>query len=779
MTRGMSPPPSTVRRWRYFLTAVLLLGLSGAVAAAEVIRRVVGPALELGIDRAQGSLVAWVDPVTGRNLVGGDPATGGFWEVELEGDSGRRVLAPTQAARVDVADLGAGRSGLRLSWSGWDLPQAPDLRVVVTVEWVPGQALSRWRLSLEGLGGWTPERVRFPLLRQLPQWEDERLAMPFWAGLLAAEPRRVLGRGAGGAGRRDVDYPGHGSMQCLALYAEGGPGWYVASDDAAGHRKILGAFTEGREDLNLEVTHLPERPATRATRYDLPYAMVLGTFRGTWYDAAAIYRGWATNQVWAQQSRWTGGRVPEWVGDTGLWMWNRGRSPGVIEPALALQRAAGVPVSVFWHWWHGCPYDTGFPEYLPPREGEAPFIAAVRRAREEGVRAMVYMNQRLWGMTTASWTNEQAAIYAVKAADGTVRPEVYNTFSRLPCATMCLATDFWRRKYAGIAEEVFQRLGVEAIYMDQACSSLACYDPGHGHPRGGGTYWMAGFQALASDIRHRCADRDGVTLAGEGCAENWLPHLDLMLALDVSRERYAGPDGWDPIPFFHAVYHGFGVFYGSYASLTYPPYDDLWPAATAPARPLELLDRKFQRQFLLEHARAFCWGQQPTLANFVPSHLQDRPEELDFVFRQARLRRLARRYLQDGALLPPPVIEVAQEEIPMSRLSIYAGQQGSLREFRKTVPLALASAWRATDGGVALAVASLADRPLTPVLTVDADRCGLGLRGPVRVRAIGSDGTVVPAERRGSTVVLRPRLGPREVGVWEVQVGDAPPETAL
>ena len=35
-----------------------------------------------------------------------------------------------------------------------------------------------------------------------------------------------------------------------------------------------------------------------------------------------------------------------------------------------------MPVSVFWHWWHGCAYDAGFPEYLPPREGTDAFKTA-------------------------------------------------------------------------------------------------------------------------------------------------------------------------------------------------------------------------------------------------------------------------------------------------------------------------------------------------------------------------------------------------------------------
>ena len=47
---------------------------------------------------------------------------------------------------------------------------------------------------------------------------------------------------------------------------------------------------------------------------------------------------------------------------------------------------------------------------------------------------MVYMNQRAWGMTTRSWTNEAAERFAVKGEDGKVHPEVYNTFTSQPCA---------------------------------------------------------------------------------------------------------------------------------------------------------------------------------------------------------------------------------------------------------------------------------------------------------------------------------------------------------
>jgi hypothetical protein len=744
-----------------------ILAWSGVPGSAEIVR-VRGERLQLGVDRESGRILELIDGVSGRNFAGDAAEAAGWWSLELAGNPGVAVASTNaRSFRVEVLPAGERRAGgLRLSWAGFGVPDAPGLRVEVIAEVEAREGVSWWRIAAEGLGNRTVERLRFPRLLGLPRLERERLAMPFWAGLLARDPRSALAGGGGTGTRREFDYPGHASLQCLAFYSEGGPGLSMQCDDEAGYRKLFAAFGGSGQALHLEIVHLAERGPGDGGRYALPYAVGLRVFEGDWYGAAAAYRGWATNRVWARESRWRGGKVPRWIADTGLWIWNRGRSPGVLEPAIALQREAGLPVSVFWHWWHGCAYDTGFPEYLPPREGDDAFAAALERAHAHDVRALVYMNQRLWGMTTASWTNENAARFAVKAPDGTVRPEVYNTFTRLPCATMCLATEFWRGKYAGLAAEAFNRLGVDGIYMDQACSSLACYDPAHGHPPGGGTYWMNGFRALAADLRRRCPDRGGPALAGEGCAENWLPYLDLFLALDFSRERFAAPDGWDPIPFFHAVYHGYAVFYGNYSSLTMPPYDDLWPAATAPAKPLQLLDARFRRQFLLEQARSFTWGQQLTLANFRPEHLRERPEEIAYLLRLAHLRRAALRYLQDGTLLPPPPIEVATEEIPMSRLSIYAGQQGALREFRKTVCPVLASVWRAPDGGVAVALASISDQALEPTLILDSARYGLS--PGARAFPVGPTGGEPLGERRGAAIVLRPRLAPRDARVWEL-----------
>jgi hypothetical protein len=156
-----------------------------------------------------------------------------------------------------------------------------------------------------------------------------------------------------------------------------------------------------------------------------------------------------------------------------------------------------------------------------------------------------------------------------------------------------------------------------------------------------------------------------------------------------------------------------------------PPYDDLWPAEFAPKEPLKLLDPKFSRQFCLEQARAFVWGQQPTLANFSTNQLHSRPDEIDYVLRLARLRNRAMKYLLTGTMLRPPVIQVAGEKTPFSRLSIYAGQQGGLSTFEKEIPLAIGEAWRAPDGRIALVLASIAEKTLPVTIRIPAQDYGL------------------------------------------------------
>ena len=607
-----------------------------------------------------------------------------------------------------------------MTWNDFSASQLTGCEVEATVRLAPGDPTSRWEIAVtrpEGLGVST---LTFPRAGGLRRQENERLAVPHGIGYLLPNPRAVLGKGEGRAWQTAWEYPRWFTLQCVAYYQDGGNGFYAACDDNAARRKRFAFFGSTEGDVDFHITHLPVDPANQEPRYVLPYGVRLGVFQGDWLTAAMRYREWGTKQPWAQKSRLHGGLVPKWVLNTGLWVWNRGRSPGVLPPAAALGAELGLPVNVLWHWWHGCPYDIGFPEYLPPREGTEPFRKAVAAAHEKGVRMLVYMNQRAWGMSTKSWKEEGAERFAVKGPDGKVKPEVYNTFTKKALASMCMGTSFWRNKYAGIAVEAFKELKIDGIYMDQACDAQRCYDPNHGHPVGGGTSWVEGFREMTGDIRRRCNGERPIVLAGEGCGEAWMPYLDLMLTLDVSRERYRPlHDVQEVIPFFQAVYHPYAATFGNYSSLSMPPYDDLWPAEFAPKEPLKLLDAKFSRQFRLEQARAFVWGQQPMLANFVERQSAERGESQAFALRLAKIRHRTREYLQYGEFLRPPKLDVPSVESDFSRLSIYAGQGSRLTSYRKSHPAVLAGAWRSKNDNVAIALANVTEEPITLSMPID------------------------------------------------------------
>lgn len=763
--------------------------------AADTVR-LENSGISIGIDSASGRLLQLIDRASARNLLRPASRDPGLWSLELStGDT----ITPAHSRSFAATRL-PGDTALRLTWSAFDIASAPGLAVTVTVSLEHDRPMSEWRIALRDLGELPVERVHFPRIASIARLgDDERLAVPRWMGAVAKNPRALLTDSAGKPSRMEWVYPGAMSLQALALYQQNGPGFYAASHDTMAYHKSFAVWGDAERSIGFELAQLLENPRKPKANWSQPYSTVIGTFHGDWITAAERYREWGTRQYWARDSRLARGLVPAWLTNTGMWVWNRGRSPGVIPPAIALQKALGLPVNVYWHWWHHAAYDTGFPDYLPPREGVDSFTTAIRSAHAAGVHAMVYMNQRLWCTGTRSWTTENAARAAVKERDGRVREEVYNVFDPQPCATMDVTTPLWQNKYGGMADTVLNEYDVDGVYMDQAVLSLVCWDSTHGHPLGGGHYWMDGFRELERGIRRRASERasrrvsagNGTAsdktdptaaatpsdassdriLAGEGAGESWLPELDLMLTLQVSQERYTEPgSGWEPIPFFQAVYHPYGLTYGNYSSLSMPPYDDLWPAKFAPEHPLALLNERFRRQFYLEQARAFLWGLQPTIANFLPLQLEKRPAETRYMMRLARLRSRTADYLQYGTFLRAPELSVPTVDVDLSRISIYAAQRGGPTMSKDRYPSAMSAAWRAADGSVAIAVASIVDEPISTELTFTPAAYALPSAGTI-VR-VSEKGTEPMGRFTGNSVTLPLTLPPAGAFVFVFRGSD-------
>ncbi len=700
------------------------MSLVAVSAASSVVKALQSPApvlrspgLTLTLSSHDGHVESLVD-ARKRRLAGVAADSVGLWSLDV--GAGAPAILASQAGRFAWRTR-PGDGALELTWDRF--VATPALRVIATVR-LRADSTAAWRIRIEGVATLPVEGVHFPRVTGIAALgEHEQLVVPAWMGQMAREPRKLLAGSNGGGRRLEWVYPGALSLQAISLTAPPAGGLYFAANDTLAYRKSFALWGEPAGTAGYEMVHLPSNPGANDS-YATTYDALVGAVDGDWLNAAERYRAWGTTQYWARESRLATRRTPSWVRETGIWEWNRGRSEAVLAPAAALQADAKLPVSVFWHWWHNGPYDTSFPDYLPPREGVTSFVNAVRNAHEDGLHAIVYMNQRLWCLPTPSWTREDAQRFAVRERNGEVRTEVYNVFDPQPCATMDISTPFWRDKYAGIADTVMHQYALDGIYMDQAVLSLVCWSPDHGHPVGGGHYWMDGFRLLARDLRRRGGALP-LGFAGEGGGESWLPDLDAFLTLQVSQERYADPaSGWEVVPLFQAVYHQYAVTYGTYGSLTYPPYDELWPANLRPANAMTLLDRAYRGQFFLEQARMFVWGMQPTIANFLPEQLTERRAEMDYLERLARLRYGLRDFFLDGTFLRAPEVDAPAVDVRLSRISIYAARRGGPVEAHTSSPAVLASAWRAKDGRVAIALARITDDSSVVRVRVDAARYG-------------------------------------------------------
>ena len=146
--------------------------------------------------------------------------------------------------------------------------------------------------------------------------------------------------------------------------------------------------------------------------------------------------------------------------------------------------------------------------------------------------------------------------------------------------------------------------------------------------------------------------------------------------------------------------------------------------------------------------------------------MRDRAEQIAYLLRIARLRASALKYLRDGVFLRPPDVSVPQAEIPISRLSIYAGQQDAVQEYSKSVPLVLASAWRAEDGDIGLALASIADHSV-PV-RIEMSQPDYLMPDAGAVYQLTEKGRSEFAAFDGGAVELDIAMEPRDVRIYEV-----------
>lgn len=595
-------------------------------------------------------------------------ATGGgdVWSAEFAASTNicvRAAVAAHDAASFERVERDGGET---LLWR--DIPLdgvhgVLDARVDIERRSDGSQA---WRISFDCRSSdWRLFSTDFPRLARVTR-DGEGDAMLPWRDHGARLYKKRSSRK-----RRRFDYLGYAPM--VAAFFIGDDGLYIAAEDPDARIKRM--YVEGEQNIRFET---PVELGAEGPRY----SVVLSPLKGDWWAAARRYRDFALKQKWTAK-----GPIkdipgyPHRICEIPLWINIHGH-PDVVSNTLARAKAIfpDWTTGLHWHLRQHSGHDVNYPEYFPEQPGTKECVAFCKSIGQE---PMFYTNGRLWTATTSGFL--LAEPYSVMRANGMRHIEKYAPWTP-ELAVMCPSRPEWHKVLLGFTSRMLDELGAQSVFIDQvgAAEGCACYDPAHGHPVGGGSWWYDGYSAALAPIR-RAWNEKGAFVTTEGSGEAYIGMVDGYLQV-VERTP-------EDVPFHNAVYSGYTTYFCS------PENNDDEPDAFRALQTRELL-----------------WGN--SLGWFLPDIL-DRPAKCEILrelcaFRQANLDALAYGNLLDELRFAGPVGTTAYE---------WLGRRPHFRLFDKTFKLppskfaemtdVVGNWWRTSNGAIVLLAANLTGRAQT------------------------------------------------------------------
>ena len=430
---------------------------------------------------------------------------------------------------------------------------------------VPYGERVKGHLEIEGFNGRKfIEQVRFPVLT-VPYTDEAQLmngAMDL--GLLINDPWLLQDQV-----ENEFDCA---STSLFALLYPAGNGIYLdcREGDYSPKKAILRPMrAEGKAELSM--VFFPGNGKEPFTEWNMAGYCVFGEFKGSWFEAAQIYKEYAVTR-----REFMARKYENPLRNIGLWLWNRGNVADVVPPLLELQKELpGIPLALDWYWWHHNPYDTNYPNFWPPREGEETFRNAVSELRARGIFVQVYLNGVCWDMDDDSFAD--GADEAVLNRDGSIRSNVFNRYTKHRLAWMCASSERFQKRLA-LQIRKLHECGLSGQYLDMigAFGNVPCYSLEHGHLRGGSGANVEGYRKFLGQLKE---EFPGYPFSSEGCNEAFMDLLDASIVCNTASVEHFGGSN-EVIPVFPAIYHGRNAMalFGNYAlPAGIPPWDPLWP----------------------------------------------------------------------------------------------------------------------------------------------------------------------------------------------------------
>ena len=609
-----------------------------------------------------------------------------------------RVAAPSNMREMEVRE----RDGVTVvTWRG-SKTFGRDFEVTATLVRQPDGSLE-WSFGYANCTCPVPmSSVSFPLVTA-PRTDKTTVLFPHSVGAhvipdwSASKPRQIV------ASSRPQTF------HFVATLTEGGTSWYL--DQRGEARFYITTFRAraGARPQTAELEAICDTPALSLRDWKIPFGGTIAAFPdGGWFAAAERYRRWAWQQDWYKAAR---ARDFGKLRDVAMWFWNRGAADHAITPVERFQKASGLPAALDWYWWHAIPYDTGFPNFWPPREGEDAFRAAVRRCNDAGIFLQVYTNGMAWDCDDPSWTEGGEEGVRIMR-DGTFKSHAFNRFMPRRLAYMCGKAQAFQDRMCRLYRTL-AGTGLPGIYMDMIGNAAydPCYSTSHAHAPGGGTHCIMGYREFASRVRR---ENPGVLLCTEDATEPYLDVFDAGICLLCNGERFGiDSDRRTSVPVCQAIYHGCEVLFGSYAMVHgIPPFDSKWPT-DGKWKVEKDWKALFPDQFALELVRGVTWGMQPMVHNFRPGDDTDPrfAEDYRLMLDTARFYHAHRDLLFDGTMLAPGTIACERTRIDFLVRGTYA-REGEYRTVtRTTIPAILHSVWRAPNGRTAAVLVNWTRKP--------------------------------------------------------------------
>jgi len=658
-------------------TAIALICVLSAVAAHAAILQGNGVVLEFS-ETAPLGIISVRHAADGPALFVDGSAVQPTWTLKVRDAEGNDLeIDPVSSELGGTCEVTDGK--LTMVWDAVEIPSG-TARVTCTFEPDAEQPIIYGNIVVDNASDCQLRAVQFPrldLIEGPEPAESATLVFPRAYGRSSRNPFDAT-RGYYVGTQEPAGMRGSTEMQFGTLYDDAGNGLYWAMYDGEGYQKRL--VYDNRAPANIirmKLEYMPENCLTPGQDFSSPYPIVLGAYRGDWWDAARIYRGWAMQQKWcAKGPLVTRDDVPEWVSQTDVWIRGQGRY-GVdvhrrfneaLQEFFAMRDGSTAHIGVQWYHWIEprtfanvlrWPMWEGFPE-LCEEEGA------------KGFHWEPYVNAFQWNSLSPDFP-ENGIAAAIHNEDGNPLETSYQEEGQKPLV-MCATGEAFRAALVEACVRLVRDGHQQGIYLDQlgAQCGRPCYAADHGHPVGGGHYATDGLRAMCTEIRDAIREVDPeAAISGEVQHEMFIDVTDHRL------NHYNVWPGW--VNLWAAVYGDMTCTYGRTI---------VWSGASGDGD-----------SFYAACGNTFISGMQ--FARIWPTDNEDNwlssprlAEQAEYFRTLVDLRRAARKFVELGWLQRP--VKYAET---MPQMMISAAMGSKTREFE--VPCVLDSAWASHDGELA------------------------------------------------------------------------------